>query len=425
MEVLPVGKVQVQLSWNDSAKAECLRDLKRTLEAGNVFVVGPGRRYPLRDPSMVQGDVSREACQEAFEELSRAIGFEILVQATSGCGCARGCIRPPGHCGPCTDGQLADISRTGGAVVDRETMNGIAQRVAANMSVSPGLQAVLAHDLPPALWQPTFAICVGSGEVRVLTLAFVGDPVAGDRPSCKRTQTILRLLSDDLVPQTAMGLARYVGLRAKDNAASAADHLADFEEELFGAIAPAYTSRLQDLHAEMPTAASAALAQGRECAPPVSSSTNHCGTPAGSGRACEAPIRPAVPTVVDRQARMRATLARTQSPLAAMPRGRGRSTVLPMPLPGPALAPVAVSAVTATAMTAAPAVARRVTRPEASGWSAPTFGAKLAASFTRAFSPRPEPLKPERSRQIVDRAARMRERIRAQSPSLRAMPVAA
>jgi len=97
------------------------------------------------------------------------------------------------------------------------------------------------HSLPPALWQPSFIICIGSGQVRVLTLAFVGDPVCGDRPTSKSTPFVLRLVTDNLVPAStdshSPGSSNYCVRNALAGAETVAMHLADLAEQLFTASA--------------------------------------------------------------------------------------------------------------------------------------------------------------------------------------------
>jgi hypothetical protein len=125
--------------------------------------------------------------------------------------------------------------------LEPEILEGLVRRVAANISVIPGMEAVMRHSLQPALWQPSFIVCIGSGQVRVLTLAFVGDPICGDRPSSKSTPFVLRLLTDNLVPAPtdshSAGPSHYCVRNALVGAETVAMHLADLAEELFTASA--------------------------------------------------------------------------------------------------------------------------------------------------------------------------------------------
>mmetsp|Transcript_13002 Transcript_13002/g.37517 ORF Transcript_13002/g.37517 Transcript_13002/m.37517 type:complete len:362 (-) Transcript_13002:10-1095(-) len=243
ISALPAGEVSAQPPTGENAWAECLRDLKRTLEGGRVFVLGRGRRYALRDPSKAVGDISREACGEAFDELSRAISRELSAQASAQRApapeadlahkahfddSAGGCVRL---------GDDAAATPPQADEADRGRLEQLTRRVAANISVAPGIQAVLFHDLPPALWQPTFVVCVGQDQVRVMTLAFVGEPVAGDRPSCKRTPYLLKVLTADLAADAAPPPSKYAVCMADEAVESTLGHLHRLEPCVLAAAA--------------------------------------------------------------------------------------------------------------------------------------------------------------------------------------------
>lgn len=101
------------------------------------------------------------------------------------------------------------------------------------------MQAVLEHALPAALWQPIFTICLGRGQVKVLTLAFVGEPVAGDRPSCKRTPYMLKVLSDNLYQvgsQPVQSVANYSAHLVPEDVLTTERYLAQIEPKLFEAV---------------------------------------------------------------------------------------------------------------------------------------------------------------------------------------------
>ncbi|CAE8741232.1 unnamed protein product [Polarella glacialis] len=205
------GQVLVSTPNGDPARSECLRDLKRSISGGCVFIVGRERRYPVVDPAREQGDVSKAACEAALEELARAIGRELLAQKQ--------------------ETQVQSLVQD-----EQPKLQVLAMRVAAHINVSPGMQAVLCEKLPPALWQPAFAVCIGRGQVRVLTLAFVGGPVVGDRPSCKRTPFLLRLTSGDLAEKSNAdeeSMVRFRVVRAIEGLQSVEKHLVAMSEELF------------------------------------------------------------------------------------------------------------------------------------------------------------------------------------------------
>jgi len=114
------------------------------------------------------------------------------------------------------------------------------------------------HSLSPALWQPSFVICVGSGQVRVVTLAFVGDPVSGDRPSSKSTPFVLRLVTPDLVPvptdSHSAGLVHYCIQNALEGAETVTMQLAELAEELFSASALGDWTSITKVETNMPPA---------------------------------------------------------------------------------------------------------------------------------------------------------------------------
>lgn len=328
----------------DTAWAECLRDLKRTLEGGSVFVVGRRKRYTVRDPAKAQGDVSREACEEAFEELVRCIGFELLAQsseAVSSGGCCRavGCVRPEGHDGPCVDNELEELSQfRAPSKEEQDRLRDLVRRVAAHVSVAPGIQAVLAHALPPALWQPTFVICVGHGEVRVLTLAFVGNPVSGDRPTCKRTPFLLKVLTGDLASANPGPMAaNYAVHAATASKLSTLAHLASLEAKLFSAMedggwAAIHSKELAPLRNTTQEARAAAGRSARAASMDFRPRPRSAfGQPPAAGGAEGRPAAdPAAKPreIGDRATRIRATFQRAQSPTLGGAEGTAGRTMM-------------------------------------------------------------------------------------------------
>lgn len=109
------------------------------------------------------------------------------------------------------------------------------------------MQVALRAGLPASLWQPLFVVAMSAGQLRVLTFAFVGTPVVGDRPDRKRTPFALRLASEDLVPRAAAAAAdsagsptnpavikvRYTAERAAAGVETIAGHFAEVQEEMF------------------------------------------------------------------------------------------------------------------------------------------------------------------------------------------------
>jgi len=126
----------------------------------------------------------------------------------------------------------------------------------------------MARGLQPNLWQPVFTICIGDGQVRVLTFAFIGHPVTGDRPDRKRTPFCLRIATGDLVrsavrnaygqhricsqqqkppgvggapapgrpPRSTAATVSYAAEVVAENVLTSLDYIVTLEEELFPAI---------------------------------------------------------------------------------------------------------------------------------------------------------------------------------------------
>lgn len=198
------GEVHVSFPISETVRAECLRDFKRTLSGRSVFIYRHRIKSPLLDSATDPGDVTKEACEAALRELQLRLQAELK---------ANSCI-------------------------SEEELQTLSLRVASHISVAPGIQAVLSQRLPPALWQPSFVISICPGEVRVLTLAFVGDPVAGDRPSCKWTNKLLRLSTGNLLVEKACeeagtpgpSTASFAVIQAKEGFKSIEEHLSYIED---------------------------------------------------------------------------------------------------------------------------------------------------------------------------------------------------
>lgn len=76
---------------------------------------------------------------------------------------------------------------------------GVVKRAIGHLSVTPAVQLALYTKLPVSLHQPCYVLCLGHGQLRVATYAFVGEPVSGDRPDRKHTPFILKILTPDLL----------------------------------------------------------------------------------------------------------------------------------------------------------------------------------------------------------------------------------
>ncbi|CAE8652939.1 unnamed protein product, partial [Polarella glacialis] len=222
----PEGQVEVPLPTSEAARLECLRDLARTIQGGGIVVLGRRRLYPLRtDLEDVgsgeggatatlggsPGKVGSDVCRAALQALSESLRMELLDQGygLSAMGIPLATI--PRRCTlgvEAEDAQEEELTataarRTAPKFVDEAALHALALEAAAHISVSPGIQVAVDRGLEPLLLQPTFAVCIGGGQVRVLTFAFVGGPVTGDRPDRKRTPFALRMATDDLVAAAA------------------------------------------------------------------------------------------------------------------------------------------------------------------------------------------------------------------------------
>ncbi|CAL1167322.1 unnamed protein product [Cladocopium goreaui] len=254
----PEGSVDVDLPSSEAERLECLRDLGRTMQGGSILVLGRRRLYPVRagadSAGAAVGKVCRALCDAALEALQDAIAQELLEQGfgltehgVSTLICRRGTLGVNVVTGGLDDDDTPDpehIQRLKERKIHPAALRTLAEECAVNLSVSPGMQLVVERGLPPVLYQPTFVICVGGGQVRVLTFAFVGAPVTGDRPDRKRTPFSIRLATDDLVPclrrrsangANASSKLRYAAHVVDPAVQTTLDMIVVLEEELFAA----------------------------------------------------------------------------------------------------------------------------------------------------------------------------------------------
>uniref|UniRef100_A0A7S4S8A2 Uncharacterized protein n=1 Tax=Alexandrium monilatum TaxID=311494 RepID=A0A7S4S8A2_9DINO len=241
------GLAEYPLPASADAWSECFRDLTRTLQGGGTFIVGRQRLYPVRAAADRPGDVSPGACRAAFEALCRAVQDELVAQGVG--------LSAAG------DMRRACVSAE---QVDGRALRRLAHAVAVHICIGPGMQAAATSRLPPVLWQPLFAVCVGGGQVRVLTFAFVGEPVLGDRPDRKRTPLVLRLATGDLAAAARLATAGELGSPtttvhlvvepAAEEAQFILDHIVSLEDELFAAVGTGRWSAFLGGGAEYPQA---------------------------------------------------------------------------------------------------------------------------------------------------------------------------
>merc|ERR1719277_714723 len=90
--------------------------------------------------------------------------------------------------------------------------------------------------MSPALWQPIYILCIGAGQARVVTQAFVGEPVVGDRPDCKRSPYVIRIVTEDLMSHTtdkqgAAPVAVHYAICPAEGATSMIEYVTKHEEE--------------------------------------------------------------------------------------------------------------------------------------------------------------------------------------------------
>lgn len=190
---LPSGTVEVPRVSSDGSWAECLRDVTRMVHGKAVYIMGPNRICPLQAEMKTAGDVSYATCEAAFDSLMRAVCNEITTQ---------GAAQATSTEAPATSFHSSPWREEPESVCDWQpdslALKELTRQVATHISIGPGMEVVLQEKLPPALWQPTFVICISQSQVRVLTFAFVGEPATGNRPERKNTPFMLQMLTDSI-----------------------------------------------------------------------------------------------------------------------------------------------------------------------------------------------------------------------------------
>mmetsp|Transcript_63851 Transcript_63851/g.122767 ORF Transcript_63851/g.122767 Transcript_63851/m.122767 type:complete len:398 (-) Transcript_63851:175-1368(-) len=193
LQVLPNGTIEVPNVSLDGCWAECLRDLSRMLHGKAVYMIGPEQMHPVQVNMKTAGDVSDATCKATFASLISALRNGLTAQGAAQSTCR---VAPSTslHGRPWPE----ESQSVGDWKLESRVLQELARQVAIHISTGPGMQVVLQEKLPPALWQPTFIICISPSQVRVLTFAFVGAPATGDRPERKRTPFLMRMLTDDI-----------------------------------------------------------------------------------------------------------------------------------------------------------------------------------------------------------------------------------
>lgn len=278
----PNGVLQVAgRSSSEAGHLETLRDFARMVHGGSVLVLSRHRLYPLRPQEAggtgglgTEADVSAAACQTSLAMLEQAIAAEFQAQGQglspegrvlTGRSISHGSWRDmyAADQSPQSQSQSPQSSLGDGVPVmraradgspsaipqpscDARALRSLASTVASQISVGPGVAVVAVRGLPPVLWQPTFVLTIGAGQVRVLTFAFVGEPVTGDRPGCKKTPFSLRMVTDNLIitasealgsPDVAPLTVHYSACHVPAGVNTSLDLVVNLEEELFAAVA--------------------------------------------------------------------------------------------------------------------------------------------------------------------------------------------
>lgn len=207
----PSGQVEVTPNGQDEGE----RDLARVCQGGRLFIVGRRRMFPPPVDATL-GNTSASACSEIFKCVQTCVREEMTAQGALQKSRCR--LFWP----------FRRRRRT-------QKMEELMRAVTTHVSIGPGLQVAQLNEIPPALWQPLYTICIGAGQVRVVTFAFVGGPVHGDRPDTKCTPFILRLVSSDLTSVAGDALVANYECQATE-AETSLDHLVSQESTLFDSL---------------------------------------------------------------------------------------------------------------------------------------------------------------------------------------------
>ena len=235
----------MSLPSSETERLERLRDLGRTMQGGSILVLGRRRLYPVRPQHQSIGQVSAASCEAALDALASSICQELLDEGygLDNKGVAAPFLHRRGTLGVPSDfdDETPDPDYLKRHKIEEGALHKLALECAVNISVSPGMQLVSECGLDPVLHQPTFVVCIGGGQLRVLTFAFVAGPVTGDRPDRKRTPFAIRLATDDLVALSRtkatekISKLRYAAHAVDPAVQTSLDMIVMLEEELFHA----------------------------------------------------------------------------------------------------------------------------------------------------------------------------------------------
>jgi len=203
------GELRVMAPKGEQGWEQCMQSMKIMMDEGRIVIVG-SKRQELRSPAQAADATVDDGLYQVFEELVRTLGAEWFA--------------------------VRKINRPG--QVDQEKVREIARRAVAHITTSVGMRVVAQHRDLLSMYQPTFAICVCNGQVRLMTLAFVGTPSNPGSPmEQRRTPFLLRLLTSDL--STEVETTTYVVRDVADSVKCTKDYLASIDPALF--LVPAKT----------------------------------------------------------------------------------------------------------------------------------------------------------------------------------------
>jgi len=93
-----------------------------------------------------------------------------------------------------TDGEPSDLVRS----------------LSVSASFEVGLKVAAARKWPPAFHQPKYVVLLSPHRVCVMVYAFIGTPLAGDRPSTKSTPFVIKIISPNLASSDREGGMEYL-----------------------------------------------------------------------------------------------------------------------------------------------------------------------------------------------------------------------
>lgn len=170
--------VQGSMTFELPAFDETARDFTRAYVAGSsdMLFLSPeiGMHEPLSIPCSISatGSVNQDVTEQAVDQFGEFLATSIRA--------------------------IGDQTKETGTARIGLPSEALIQRIIANLTVTPGMQCLLDNGLSPAIFQNKYIVVIASGQIRVITYGFVGEPVTGDRPDRKATPYCLIIISGDL-----------------------------------------------------------------------------------------------------------------------------------------------------------------------------------------------------------------------------------